>query len=177
MLSNFLCAFLNRFLRKVRGQQAMEKLRRCRSCGAGGVCPASLPCSACGMHEPALRAGAPLRGWSPRFGCHPRKTCSPCKKPGPPLFRHKTEAQPERRVRTCHKLGFHPPALVLWDKLVLVSSAATTLALTWLRPRAEGFGCEHQPALGMQPINALGKKPLTWGVWRNCAPGNSGHGD
>lgn len=52
------------------------------------------------------------------------------------------------------------------ERCYCVSLDVTSKGNAALR-RAEAFGCEHQPVLGMQRTNALGKKPLTWGIWRN----------
>lgn len=94
MLLNFLYTFLNHLLRKVRGPQAMEKLRRCCSSGAGAACPASPPGSAHGAHQPPPRAGALLRGSAPLDLVSPEKHGLTLQKPKPLLLSCKTEAGP-----------------------------------------------------------------------------------
>lgn len=57
VFSNFLCVFLNHFLRKVWGQRAKEKLRTCHSSGAVGAPPCGTAELCTWGHQPPLRAG------------------------------------------------------------------------------------------------------------------------
>ena len=76
----------------------MEKLRRCRSSEASGVCPASPPCPAHGVHKTPLKGRGSAPGLLPPIWVSPQKHGLTLQKPKLPLLRCKTEAQPEQRI-------------------------------------------------------------------------------